>query len=266
MTDSTRPHPRIEQKEVPGRRYDLNSLKGARLFAASGVKSDKAVPLIMHFHGAAWLIEEHIATHLPDVALITVQLGAGSRAYGRPFERPELFSDLIDEAREALELKHDWSSITLTGFSAGYASIRAILRQEENFARVDNVLLLDGMHAGYSPEGRLLADGGSVNASDLDSFVTFARETIARRKSFVFTHSEIFPGTFVSTTECADYLIAKFGIKRKPDLKNGPMGMQQLSAAKAGRFYVFGFAGNSAPDHVDHLHAMPAWFKLLRIR
>jgi hypothetical protein len=33
--------------------------------------------------------------------------------------------------------------------------------------------------------------------------------------------------------------------------------MQQLSETRAGRFQLLGFAGNSAPDHVDHLHAMP---------
>jgi hypothetical protein len=33
--------------------------------------------------------------------------------------------------------------------------------------------------------------------------------------------------------------------------------MQQLSETRAGRFELLGFAGNSAPDHVDHLHAMP---------
>jgi len=33
--------------------------------------------------------------------------------------------------------------------------------------------------------------------------------------------------------------------------------MQQLSEIRKGRFELLGFAGNSAPDHVDHLHAMP---------
>jgi hypothetical protein len=33
--------------------------------------------------------------------------------------------------------------------------------------------------------------------------------------------------------------------------------MQQLSVVRSGRFEVLGFAGNSAPDHIDHLHAMP---------
>ena len=33
--------------------------------------------------------------------------------------------------------------------------------------------------------------------------------------------------------------------------------MQQLSEVRAGRFELFGFAGNTGPDHIDHLHAMP---------
>ncbi|MBA3888635.1 MAG: hypothetical protein H0X67_23345 [Acidobacteria bacterium] len=32
--------------------------------------------------------------------------------------------------------------------------------------------------------------------------------------------------------------------------------MQQLSEVCAGRLVVQGFAGNAAPDHIDHLHAL----------
>src|SRR5438477_2011542 len=266
MTDSTRPHSRISQTEEPGRRIELKSLKGSRVFAGPKVNSNKPVPLIVHFHGAAWLVESHVAKHAANAALITVNLGSGSSSYGRPFEKPELFQALIDEASQALGLKRGWSSITLTGFSAGYGAVRSILRQEKNFTLVNNVLLLDGMHAGYSPEGKLLADGGSVNPADLDSFVKFAREAVAGRKTFVFTHSEIFPGTYASTTECADYLLGALHLKSKPDLKQGPIGMQQLSIASAGKLHVLGYAGNTAPDHVDHLQAMPTWFALIRSR
>lgn len=33
--------------------------------------------------------------------------------------------------------------------------------------------------------------------------------------------------------------------------------MQMLSDTRRGRLRVIGFAGNSAPDHVDHFHALP---------
>jgi hypothetical protein len=34
------------------------------------------------------------------------------------------------------------------------------------------------------------------------------------------------------------------------------MGMQQLSEVRRNRFLLLGFAGNSAPDHVDQLHSL----------
>ena len=78
------------------------------------------------------------------------------------------------------------------------------------------------------------------------------------------THSEIFPGTFASTTETADYLLKQLELTRRPVLKWGPMGLQQLSEARAGRFLLIGYAGNSAPDHVDQLHSLPVYLKWLR--
>ncbi|MBX3289593.1 MAG: hypothetical protein KF855_09635 [Acidobacteria bacterium] len=266
MTETTRPHPRIEQTEVAGRRVELTSLKGARLFVTPRFRADKAVPLIIHFHGAPWLIEHHIAKSKPKAALITVQLGSGSRVYGEPFLREETFTEILAEAERELGLKKGWSSVTLTGFSAGYGSIRAIMRHPKHYARVDNVLLLDGLHASYVPENTPFANGGVIKEDDLDIYVTLARDAADGKKNFVFTHSEIFPGTFVSTTEAADHLIAKLGLKRKPVLKTGPLGMQQLSTVKKGGLNIIGYAGNTGPDHGDHLHAIPAWFKLLKIR
>src|SRR5262245_53677058 len=258
MVDRTRPHPRIPQMEVTGRRVELKSLNGARLFIGPRFNSNKAAALVIHFHGAPWLIEQHIARHLPGAALITVQLGAGSGIYRRALEEPESFRTLIDEASKNLNLKQQWSSITLTAFSAGYGAVREILRRPEYFALVNSVLLLDGMHTSYVPEGKLLAEGGTLEPSGLDVFVMLAREAVAGKKCFVFTHSEIFPGTYASTTECADYLLAQLNLQRRAELHQGPMGMQQLSAVNAGRLHLVGYAGNSAPDHVDHLHAMPA--------
>jgi hypothetical protein len=141
--------------------------------------------------------------------------------------------------------------------------VREVLRRPEYFAQVNNVLLLDGLHASYSPEGKLLADGGTIQASDIDAFVNFAKEAVAGKKTFVVTHSEIFPGAYASTTECADYLLGQLSLRRNPKLANAPMGMQQLSSVDAGGFHLRGYAGNTAQDHVDFLHAMPAWFGLL---
>ncbi|MFT3746613.1 MAG: hypothetical protein QM785_20260 [Pyrinomonadaceae bacterium] len=266
MTDTTRPHPRIEKVEVPGRRTELSSLKGSILFVGPKVDPNKRVPLIIHFHGVSWLMEYHIAKHFPKAALITVNLGSGSRVYGDPFTQREMFGNLIDEAAKTVGLKKGWSSITLVGFSAGYGAVRAILRHEQNFKIVNNVLLLDGIHASYVPEGKRLADGGIIKADDLDSYVKLAREAVAGNKKFMISHSEIFPGTYASTTECVDYLLSTLGIKRKARLKNGPVGMQQTSEVDVKNFHIRGYAGNTGADHGDQLQAMPEWLKLLKIK
>lgn len=52
-------------------------------------------------------------------------------------------------------------------------------------------------------------------------------------------------------------------LERTPVLKWGPRGMQQTSEVVAGAFTLMGYAGNSAPDHVDHFHSMPELLEML---
>ncbi len=61
---------------------------------------------------------------------------------------------------------------------------------------------------------------------------------------------------------CAAFLLAQLALKRHAQLRQGLIGMQQLSAVDAGGFHLRGYAGSSAQDHVDLLHAKPAWFGL----
>jgi hypothetical protein len=244
-------HSRVPQTEVPG-----------RLFVGAGLNTKRPVPLVMHFHGAPWLVEFHVAKTLPHAALITVQLGSGSSAYGRSFEQVSLFQSLLDEAAKALELKRGWSTITLTGFSAGYGGIRQILRAPNYFQLVNNVLLLDGMHASYEPEGI----PGVIRTLDVEPYVRFANEAVKGRKKFVFTHSQIVPGTYASTTECGDYVLAQLKLTRRPSLKEGPIGMQQLTTVDERGLHFRGYAGTTAADHVDHLQAMSEWLGLLKIK
>jgi hypothetical protein len=134
--------------------------------------------------------------------------------------------------------------------------VREIIKSSEGAERVGFVLLIDGLHAGYEG-GRPGPLESKLVTADLEPFVSFAREAVAGKKQMIVTHSEIFPGTFASTTETADYLLRELGVKRTAVLKWGPMGTQQLSEARKGKLFVAGYAGNSAPDHVDQLHALP---------
>jgi hypothetical protein len=127
---------------------------------------------------------------------------------------------------------------------------------------VTGVLLIDGMHTDYV-DGKPGPLESKISTENLEVWLRLGRDAIAGRKRAVVTHSEIFPGTFASTTETADYLVSQLGLTGRAVLKWGPMGMQQLSEAHAGRFRLLGFAGNSAPDHVDQLHSLPVFLKWL---
>ena len=259
MVEHTRPHPRLPEVVPEGQR---EALELGTLFVPKGVK--KKAPLFIHFHGAP-IIPEIAAARAGKVAVISMQLGTGSGVYGRPFTAdPQLFPRLVAEAEAKAHMT--FSPIILTSWSAGYGAVRAILRVPENYARVDRVLLIDGMHASYVGDtpGTGPANESVVVPEDLAIFATFARDAVAGHKRMIVTHSEIFPGTYASTTETTDWLVSALGLKLKAVLKWGPLRMQQLSEAKSGKFELIGYAGNSAPDHVDQLQALPDYFKWLK--
>lgn len=267
MVEETRAHERLTQIPPAG---TLAAFAGP-----GGRPVDMWIPpaanaalldVVIHFHGAAWLPQQAVAglqgTHVAAV----VNLGAGSGAYDRAYSDERAFDALLRGIAEALAHVHPRAGlgrVTLAGFSAGHGAIRAILRTPRHFARVDAVLLLDGMHTSYVPERTVLALGGALDTNNLVAFTRFAKAALRGEKRMLVTHSEIFPGSFASTTETSDHLLRALGMRRTAVLKWGPRGMQQLGEAASGNFLLMGFAGNTAPDHVDHFHAMPELLALL---
>ena len=217
------------------------------------------MPLVIHFHGAPWLAERSVRERSQSAAVIAIQLGSGSGVYASPMKEPGRFQALLAEARKAANA--DFRPITLTSFSAGYGAIREILRDPANAKVVDAIVLMDSLHTGYVSG----STPGPLEEDLLKPFVDFARQAVAGRKRMIMTHSEVFPGTFASTTETAEYLLTKLKLKAPPVLRTGPIGMQQVSRVRAGKFEVYGFAGNSAPDHIDHFQAMAEWLRRVRL-
>lgn len=270
MVETTRPHERLVQRPLSGATVSFDGPSGrpVSVHVPAGARGRAEVPLVIHFHGAAWLPQQAVASLGDSAITAVVNLGAGSGAYHRPFAEASTFDSLLVGIARAVAgagagtFRPDaplprFTRITLSGFSAGHGAIRAILLTPRHVARVDAILLLDGMHTSYVPEGRVLSDSGTLDTTNLAAFAAFARAAVRGEKRFTITHSEIFPGTFASTTETADWIIAALGLRRTPTLRTGPRGMQQLSSVAAGDLTVLGFAGNTAPDHVDQFHAMP---------
>ena len=271
MVEETRSHQRLTQRSLGGVQRSFVGPEGkpVELWLPESARTRADIDLVVHFHGAAWLPEQAAAALDGRTAAAVVNLGVGSGAYHRAFVDPSAFDSLLAGVTRELSAATGKAvrvgRLTLVGYSAGHGAVRAILREPRHFARVDAVLLLDGMHTSYVPDGTVLAAGGALDTTNLAAFAEFARAAMRGEKRFLVTHSEIFPGTFASTTETADWLLPALGLHRTPVLVWGPLGMQQLSEVRAGRFELLGFAGNTAPDRVDQLHAMPVFLaRLLR--
>jgi hypothetical protein len=269
MVESTRAHARIAPRELAGvRRTFVGPLdKPVEVFVPAGTRHADALHLVIHFHGGAFLPEEAVSRLGHDAVVAVVNLAPGSGVYDRTFSDPAAFDTLLAQTTRALSAALGTPArvarLTLVGFSAGHGAVRAILRDSAHFARVDDVLLLDGMHTSYVPDRTPLADGGTLDTTNLAAFHRFALAAVRGEKRFLVTHSEIFPGTFASTTETADWLLRALDLRRTPVLTWGPGGMQQLSEAHRGRFTLLGFAGNSAPDHVDHFQGIGEFLRRL---
>ena len=247
MVEHTRAHPRLKEEHPAGRREKLEL---GTLYLPVG----RPRAILFFFHGGTWLPEVAAARH--KIAVVSVQAGSGSGTYSRLFDDGQRWLRLL-AAAEA-KAGAPFRQVLLGGWSAGCGAVRQILRTPESYAKVAGAVLIDGIHTDYV-EGKPGPLESKIGTENLAIWEQLGRDAVAGRKSVLITHSEIFPGTFASTTETADWLVKAIGVPRRAVVKWGPMGLQQVSEARSGKFLLMGFAGNSAPDHVDQLHALSNW-------
>ena len=256
MVEHTRTHPRLTKVAPPGERYPLPL---GTLFVPQGLRPNRPASLLFFFHGGDWL-PELAASRQRQMAVVLVQAGAGSGSYVQLFKDPTRFLSLIAAAESASHMH--FSQIALGGWSAGCGAIRQILLDPASYDTVGRVLCIDGVHTGYT-NGTPGPEESDLDASNLQVWLRFGRDAMAGKKRLIITHSEIFPGTFASTTETADWLLREWQLASHPVARFGPMGTQMLSRVSAGGLTVIGFAGNSAPDHVDEMNSLPEYLHWL---
>ena len=102
-----------------------------------------------------------------------------------------------------------------------------------------------------------------VDPELMSGFLRFAQLAADGKRRMLISHSRQIPDGYASTTETADYLLHQLKLERKENKRVGPVQTQQLSEARRGNFVVLGFEGDTAADHVDLLHALPDYLKLL---
>lgn len=253
MVEETRAHERVDDEPWVGVCHKIAGVFAREIEVYAPAQLPADFDLWIHFHGAAYVVRHALREAAQPLVGVAINMGVGSAAYEGPFVPAGALMELLGAIGERVGA---WNRLYLSGFSAGYGALRAILSDPALADLVDGVLVLDGLHTGYEPDARPLAEGSALEEGELAPFLRFAQRARAGEKVMLLTHSEVFPGTFASTTETANYLVKKIQLPRRPVLAWGALGMQQLSDAQEGRLRIMGYAGNSAPDHMDHLHAL----------
>ena len=265
MLETTRAHGRIAPHVLPTRRVMLEGIlsRPVELHLPPGAPTAGSFDLLIHFLGPAYLAVDAARAVDSSMVVAVVNLAPGSSAYQRPFLDAGAWRALIDrvtaEVAPAGGGRATLGGVYLSAFSAGNGAVRAILADRAALPLIRGVVILDGIHTGYLPDRRVLADSGQLDPANLQSLHRFAQRAVRGEVRMLVTHSEVFPGTFASTTETANWILHELALSREAVLAWGPNGMQQTSMIRAGGFTLMGFAGNSAPDHLDHLHALPTW-------
>ncbi|MFO0661684.1 MAG: hypothetical protein U0165_17905 [Polyangiaceae bacterium] len=138
------------------------------------------------------------------------------------------------------------SNIWRSSWSAGYGAAGQILRQTGG-KKIDAVILLDSLHAGYK-------DGTSdVRGSQIDQFVTYAKDAAAGRKFMYLSHSSIVPPGYASTTEVAEYIVDELGGKLKKASAKHIWGLKLIDKYDKSNLHVRGYTGDDKPDHCAHI-------------
>jgi hypothetical protein len=203
------------------------------------------------------------------IVLVGVDLGIGSGAYQTAFSAPATFTNLLASV-EAAVAKHSGRAnahirkLALSSWSAGYGALEQILRQPAA-KKVDAVILLDSLHAGYIDE-----QAHSLKQDQLTPFVAFAKRA-AQKQTFMFmSHSSIIPPGYASTTEVAKYMVQRLGGKPKKASRQDVLGLDMIERFDKGNFHMRGYTGEDKPDHCAHIglmadivraHLEPRWKK-----
>jgi hypothetical protein len=201
--------------------------------------------LLLHFHGAHPYVKAEVESANLDAVVAVFNAGNGAEKYAQAYQAAGTLSSLLHQVELAVTPVCPGGSkpkrIGLSGFSAGFAAVEKILSREEDRARVDAALLVDGLHAGFiDVHKRQLAPNA------LQAFREFGELAKQGKKLLAITHSSIMTDGYASTTECSRYLLRALDVPCDDPLISG----------KSGDFSIEGFTGGDAPAHIAQFRQM----------
>ncbi len=219
-----------------------------------GHTKDFGYDVLVHFHGHN-AMRMTLAQVAKGVSFVGIDLGNGSGPYSDEFASPDAWPALRESIENALRAhsqqpKAHIRHLGLMAWSAGYGAVNEILKRHAE--QIDAVVLLDGLHAGWDPSRTTKRSVNDVAAGPIQPTLEYARRAALGEKLFIFSHSEIDPVTYPSTSLTAQFLLRELEVpSNAASQPAGNFGL--LSSADQNGLHVWSYAGNDKPAHCTHL-------------
>ena len=239
--------------------------------AHGGATADAGYDVVVHFHGHEAVRHGFIEAARGSV-LVGIDLGIGSGPYESAFRDRNAWPQLVASIERALQ-KHAGTGgahirhLALSSWSAGYGAVTQILAHHA--AEIDAVVLLDSLHSDYvtgAPQDLRAIHG--VWGLPIAPVTAFAQRAARGDGVFYFSHSQVVPPGYASTTEVADFVLGEVGGARVPMQAMNPLGAELQTGFDVGGVRVRGYAGADERAHCAHVAQLaevvrdqlePAW-------
>lgn len=246
----------VTPKTIEATPYRASLGKGTELYIPPWFTAKAGgYDLLVHFHGLSRWQEANIEKAGLNVAVVSVNLGAGTTPYAKAFKSHDAFDRLLADAHAEIVKSGragdaQLRRLALSAWSAGFSSISRVM-DEPIAERVDAILLADGFFTAFvDPKKRTL------NPQSLEKFAKFAEAARRGEKLFAITHTTIPTGPYPSVQECVAKLLEILHLQETPAVAIGPREMRQFYVVDDGSFHIKGFEGTSAKAHMKQLYAM----------
>lgn len=223
-----------------------------------GHAANMGFDVVIHFHGYS-AVRKTLVQVARGVAYVGIDKGLGSGPYSNAFQRPDVFPALLRSVESALKQHtHDEGAhirhVALSAWSAGYGAVNEILKHGDE--RVDAVILLDGLHAAWNPAAPK-RDGSlqSLSSHTLTPTFAFAKQALHGKKLFIFSHSDVDPEKYPSTSATAELLLHELGLSRTSVPSDGSP-FHAKSGVDQGGLHVWSYSGTNEAAHCAHIPVM----------
>ncbi|MBS2020424.1 MAG: hypothetical protein JST00_46635 [Deltaproteobacteria bacterium] len=225
------------------------------------VKNDR-FDLVIHFHGRHQVAVDALEQSGMPVALVNVDIGVGSHVYRGAYDAAGTLDHLVGLAERSLHETGRLPNarvgrIAISAWSAGYGAARAILGRPADAARVDALLLVDGLFADWDAKRSGRPRVPSMEA--LAPTTAFAALATRGEKLFFLSHTAITQAQYAGPPDCADLLIKHFEAPRSAVPASArPFGGSATYVSDLGDFHVRGYDGKAFGEHAEQHRGMGA--------